>query len=394
MLHVIWRRRLPALRLVGFFLCFVPGSVAGQWGLDATMIGQIQRGIDHIYNLEFYDADKQFEAVMVKVPKHPAGHFFKAMTQWWRILSNFDDESQDDRFYRMLETVIDICDGRLEHDAEDVTSLFFKGGALGFRGRLRANRGSWFGAARDGMAALPLVQKAHKLDPSNYDVLLGMGIYHYYADVIPNEYPIVKPFMVFFPPGDRKKGFEELKLAAEKSTYARTEATYFMMQNYFTYEKDYLKAMELARGLTAAYPRNPVFLRFLGRCHITLGQWDEAHLVFSDVAQRHAEGQVGFDRYEDREAQYYLGKYLFMKGQDDEALIHFVKCDEASQGLDKDTASGFQSMANLYIGMIYDLQSKRREALSRYRKVLRMKQFQNSHDEARRYITQPYKRPG
>ena len=81
------------------------------------------------------------------------------MIQWERIISKFDDESQDEKLYKLLDVVVDICEKRLDENPDDVAAMFFKGGAVGFRGRLRANRGKWLGAVNDGIVALPLVQK-------------------------------------------------------------------------------------------------------------------------------------------------------------------------------------------------------------------------------------------
>jgi tetratricopeptide (TPR) repeat protein len=290
----------------------------------------------------------------------------------------------------MLEEVIDMCDAMLEKDPNDITALFFKGGSLGFRGRLRGTRGNWFGAARDGIAALPIVQTAHTLDSTNYDVLLGMGIYNYYADIVPSEYPIVKPFMVFFPSGDRNKGLEQLERASQNAKYASIEATYFLAQNYFLFEKNNQKALQLARGLSKRYPRNPVFLRLMGRCHVSLGNWAEVFRVFSEVIQRTTERQTGFDAADAREAYYYVGKYFMDLGKIDESLVNFRRCEELSQQLDTDSASGFSSMASLHVGMIYDLQKRRREALTKYRAVLKMTNFENTHRDASLYLEKPY----
>ncbi len=247
-------------------------SARAQWIEDSTVDARVQRGIDYIYNIEFEKADREFAEVIRLAPDHPAGYFFQAMTEWWRILSNFDDESHDKHFYEMLDHVVDICEKRLENNENDVTALFFKGGAVGFRGRLRANRGAWLAAANDGLVALPAVRKAFKLEPANYDVLLGMGIYNYYADVVPSEYPIVKPLMIFLPSGDKKKGLEQLERAAQKARYAKTEAMYFLVQTcYFTYEKQFVRALELARELHERYPRNPLFHRMVGRCYVSMG---------------------------------------------------------------------------------------------------------------------------
>ncbi|MEX2116248.1 MAG: hypothetical protein WEB37_05125 [Bacteroidota bacterium] len=381
----------PALAL--FILLLVPMRLSAQWDMGPEIDRRIQKGVDHIYNLEFFDAERLFAEVIQLRPDHPSGYFFRAMIQWWRILSNIDDESQDGRFYNMLEEVIDMCDAMLEKKPDDITALFFKGGSLGFRGRLRATRGNWFGASKDGLAALPIVRAAHDLDPENHDVLLGIGIYHYYADIVPSEYPIVKPFMMFFPSGDRKKGLEQLELASQKAKYASVEATYFLVQNYFLYEKDFTKALGLAGGLNKRYPRNPVFLRYVGRCNISLGRWDEAFRVFSEVISRTTERQTGFDATDAREAYYYLGKYFLNFGKAEESLVNFLRCEELSRQIDKDGASGFFSMASLNIGMIYDLQHRRQDAVAQYRAVLKMRKFENTHRDAQAYMEQSYKGP-
>ncbi|MBI5464736.1 MAG: tetratricopeptide repeat protein [Ignavibacteriales bacterium] len=363
-----------------------------QWIPDSTIDTRVQRGISHIYNMEFPQAEHVFAEVIQLRPEHPVGYFFRAMIQWWRILANYDDESNDQTFYDQLEEVVTMCEKRLDKDPNDLTALFFKGGAIGFRGRLRANRGKWVGAANDGMVALPLVRKAHALDPNNYDVLLGIGIYNYYADVIPDKYPYVKPVMFFFPSGDRKKGMEQLRQVSLNAKYAKTEATYFLMQNYFMYEKDYAKALELARQLFGKYPKNPLFHRYLGRALVSSGYVGEANDVFLEIEKRCRDKQLGYDRYDAREAYYYLGRYEFLGDRLDAALQYFYTCDELSRKLDKEGASGFMSMANLTIGLIYDLQGKRAHAEQQYRKVLAFKNYETTHEQAEKYLKQPYKR--
>lgn len=375
-----------------FVLLLVLSSAHGQWITDPAVEAKLQRGIDEIYNIEFEKADKDFAEVIRLAPDHPAGYFFRAMTEWWRILSNFDDESRDKAFLETLDRVVEMCEKRLDKNENDVAALFFKGGAVGFKGRLRANRGAWLAAANDGLVALPAIRKANKLEPSNYDVLLGMGIYNYYADVVPAQYPIVKPVMLFLPGGDKKKGLAQLELAASNARYARVEAMYFLLQTYFSYEKQHIRALELARELHTKYPKNPLFHRMEGRCYVSLGYSAEAYQIFNQVEERYRNHQEGYDDYDVREAYYYIGRHLFQAGRLDDALKSLYRCDEVSRKLDKNNSSGFMSMANLAIGMIYDLQGKRGSALAQYQKVLNMKEFENTYRDARRFMEKPYSR--
>lgn len=380
------------IQILLVLLGVVSHSLWAQWPADPAIDQRVQRGIDYIYNFEFEKADTVFAEVIRLRPEHPVGYFFRAMIQWERIMCNFDDDSQDEAFYALLEEVIDMCDKRLEKDPNDVTAMFFKGGSVGFRGRLRANRGKWIAAANDGLIALPLVRKAHELDPNNTDVLLGIGIYNYYAAVVPEKYPYVKPFLLFFPSGDREKGLEQLRIAAAKAKYASIEASYFLMQSYIMFEKDYAKALDIARRLHTRYPNNSTFHRYYGRALVASGFLTEAQGVYHDVERRYKAKQRGYDVYDAREAYFYLGKFEFLAGRYDNALRFLYKCDELSRTLDKDGASGYMSMANLMIGMIYDDQGKRQYAVAQYKKVLGMKEFENSQSEAKRYLSTPYSR--
>ncbi|HXG00629.1 MAG TPA: hypothetical protein VNL69_07575, partial [Bacteroidota bacterium] len=310
----------------------------------------------------------------------------------WRIQIDIEDERYDEQFYDSLDYVIELCDELLDKNENDVTALFFKGGAIGFKGRLKAHRGSWLDAANAGRKALPIVREASALDPNNYDILLGTGIYNYYAEVIPNEYPFVKPLLLFVPPGDRLKGIQQITAAAEKGKYASIESTYFLMQLYYLYEKNYPKALELALKLHHRFPNNMLFHKYVGRCYVVMGNWDKAKEVFSEILRRCKNNQPGYGPVVEREAVYYLGVYDMNSGAYESALKHFFRCDELSRKLDKDGPSGFMVLANLNAGKIYDATARRDLALAQYRKVLKMKEYKDSHSVAEQLIKVPFTR--
>lgn len=380
------------LTTAAFLILIWPAAAFGQWVNDPVFDAHTKKGIDLVYDLSFDSARAEFRELIRLKPDHPAGYFFLAMVDWWNILISMDDESHDDHFIRLLEKVIDICDKRLDNDENDTTALFFKGGSLGFRGRIHANREDWMKAANDGRLALPVVQKAYKLAPQNYDILLGTGIYNYYAEVIPEEYPLVKPLMIFFPGGDKKKGISQLRASAEKAEYANVEASYFLLQICFNYDKHYDEALRIADRLHRKYPRNVIFHRYLGRCYTMMGMWNEMKQTFSDIVERAMAKQTGYEISAEREAEYYLGLYEMNTKNLDSALQHFYRCDELSRTMDTKGPSGFMSWANLKIGMVYDLQMKREEALRQYNKVLGMNDFQGTHKQAELYVKTPCQR--
>jgi len=349
-----------------------------------------RQGIEYIYNLEFEKADTIFEELAHIRPTHPAGHFFLAMVDWWRIMIEVENTEYDDRFYEKLDHVVDLCNELLDANETDVTALFFKGGALGFEGRLRFHRDDWLAAANAGRKALPLVQDASAADPENADIFLGTGIYNYYAEAIPEQYPVAKPLLLFIPTGDKKRGISQLETAAARGKYANVEARYFLMQLFYLYERDYDRALAIAKELHQRFPNNMVFHKYVGRCYAARGLYPEARNVFLEVADLVRKKKPGYNQNIEREAEYYLGLSDLHARSYDSALTHFYRCDEMSRTLDSDDPSGFMIMANLSIGKIYDVQSKRDLAVEQYRKVLGMKEYRDSYTQSEKLLKAPF----
>ncbi|MFN0159477.1 MAG: tetratricopeptide repeat protein [Bacteroidota bacterium] len=382
------------MKLVLTLLCCIVLSqnASGQSSAPGTseFDEHTRKGIDFVYNLEFENASREFDALVQLKPGHPAGHFFLAMVQWWQILIDIDNDQYDEKFHDALDGVVDLCDEMLEVNENDVTALFFKGGAIGFKGRLNAHRSEWLAAANAGRKALPIVQDASALDPNNYDILLGSGIYNYYAEVIPQEYAFVKPLLLFVPNGDKKKGIEQLTAAAERGKYASVEASYFLMQIYHQFERDFSKALGIAQTLNARFPANMLFHKYLGRCYVSLGNWPKVHEVFGEISARARKDQRGYNVNTEREAEYYLALYEMSQRAHDKALAHFYRCDELSRQIDTEEVSGFMVMTNLKVGNIYDVQMKRESAVEQYKKVLGMREHKDSHKQAQQFLLKPF----
>lgn len=345
---------------------------------------RVSEGIKQIYNIKFEDAEKTFRSIMTDYPNDPAGRFFLAMIDWWKIMLDPDNESYDEMFFLKLEDVIYQCDQILKKNPKDVNALFFKGGAIGFRGRLHAFRESWLKAADNGREALPIVEEASALDPNNMDVQLGFGIYNYYAAVIPEENSFIKPLMIFFPKGDKEKGLQQLKNTAFNGKFAKYEARYFLMTLYYRYESNSIVADEYAKLLNDDFPDNPVFQKWRGRIAVRRGDYFLADSVFNDVLKKSERGFIGYNTPATiRESSYYVGYILKNNNQLDSAKTYFEKCYTESQKIDKDgEESGFQVNAVLFLAQMAENLNKKDEAIRLYQKLLDMNDYGRSHSIA------------
>ena len=258
--------------LVLFFCCMCSTStLKAQWIMmrsDADTL--VQMGATMIYNMEFDAASALFNKVINLYPKNPAGYFLDAMVEWWRIQADRKSKQNDEKFLYKCAQVITLCDELLEANPNDLSALFFKGGALGFRGRFYAGRESWLKAADDGHVAFEILQRCHQIAPGNHDIMLGTGLYNYYAAVLPEQYPVLASVMMFLPKGDKNLGLMQLSAAGRSAKYAKTEAKVSLLQAYFQFEKNPSEALKVAQDLLNQYPQNPYFHRYVGRCQVMM----------------------------------------------------------------------------------------------------------------------------
>ena len=347
-----------------------------------------KKGLDELYNLRFEQALEHFQSIDRRYPKHPIGPFLESLSTWWKILLDLSDQSHDREFYVAMDEVIKRCNKALKKNPQDVDALFFKGAALGFRGRLRSNRGDWFKSATDGKKAMDYVLAVPELVPDNSDYVFGKGIYDYFAAVVPEEYPYVKPVMSFFPSGDRDRGLSLIQQTAAEGYFIKTEAVYFLLQIYFLFEKDYNKCVEYATWLTSQYPGNAYFKAIEGRVYAHWGRWTQSREVFESVLESYRAGENGYTSSAAEQALYYLGRERMVRRDYNAASAYFSELATITDRVRDDTY--FKVLGVLRQAMVDDARGYRERAVKGYKKVLKMKDWSGAHERAERYLEQAY----
>lgn len=380
------KRLITSLLLIVFFT----GTYFAQSNVKDSLI---TIGINQIYNVKFERADSTFKTLRDKFPNDPAGIFFLSMIDWWRILLNTTVEKYDDKFLEEIDLIIEKCDSILEKEPNNVDALFFKAGAIGFRGRLRALRFSWFKAADDGRKALPIVEKVMALEPNSNDAIFGLGLYNYYAAILPEKYPILKPIMIFMPSTNKDEGIRQVKRTAEKGRYAKYEAIYFLMLIYFTDENKPFVSYKYSKILTKDFPDNPIFEKWEGRIAAKIGNSLRASEIFKDVLLKGQKKMTGYtDDITKREASYYVADRYWKENKIDSSKMFFEQSLKYSKVIDKGKESGFYINTLIYLGMINDVQNNREAAIEYYNRVLDLDKYKQSHQLAEKYLKNPYKK--
>ncbi|MDX1419883.1 MAG: hypothetical protein R3181_07950 [Rubricoccaceae bacterium] len=348
-----------------------------------------RRGLGLLYNAEFAEAEAAFDTLAARYPDHPAAAFLRALVPWWQILLDLADTSHDEAFYRAMDEVVRQADRRLRRDPYDLDAQFFKGAALAFRARLRANRRDYVRAAFDAKGALDYVVDVARHDRSNADFQFGKGVYDYYAAVLREEHPRLRPLLTFFARGDRDRGRHLLEVTFQRGTYLQAEAAYQIALLEYVHERDYDDARRYVGWLRYYYPGNPFFHTLEGRLHASFGHLDEADAVFRAVLARHDAGTQGYNAAAAEQALYYLARSAMARRDYDAALAHLDRLEAVSAR--RPAPSSFTVLGRLRQGMAHDARGEREAALRHYEAVLDGPDRSGAHERARGYIESPYR---
>lgn len=374
------------------FIIFVSILLFSSASFSQSRDEQISKGIDYVYQLKFDSANIIFQTLVDKDAKDPTGYFLQAMSMWWQVFINKQDESRDDEYLSKVDKCIKLCDEKLDANENDDWVLFLKGGVIGYRGFLNSIRENWLRAVNDGKEGLSLLQRSYELNPANKDAVFGVGIYNYTADYAGERFPFLKPLMIFFPKGNKELGLQQLQDCAQNAKFAKTEAKYVLCHVNLIYEKNYVESEKYALELFKMYPQNPIFEKYLGRSYVGEAKFNESVLTWLDVIGKNDSGKVGFNtKYTRQEADYYLAVSYLNLGKDDEALRLYNETVGLCAELDKDKETAYKVFSLLGLGMINDRKGNRNDALKFYDNVLDMTEIDNSHQLADFYKHNPFR---
>ncbi|GAB3539310.1 tetratricopeptide repeat protein [Spirosoma fluminis] len=288
--------------------------------------------INQMYNYKFYEADKEFRWLRVRYPKHPMPYFLMGLAEWWKIVPNTDVTDYDEKCLMYMDSTITLAENLYEESDNKLEPSFFLAAAYAFKGRLYSERKKWAKATLAGKSALKYFEKCKGNADFSPELLFGDGMYNYYAQWIPENYPLLKPILVFFPKGNKQSGIKQLEKTANTAFYTRVEARYFLLQIY-SMENQYDKAYEMAKYMAEQYPDNPFFERYYARSAFVQGRLNEAERISKDILEKVSRTQSGYEGVSGRTAAYILAyvNHLFYRNLPEAKKYYQQSIDFAKQ---------------------------------------------------------------
>jgi tetratricopeptide (TPR) repeat protein len=345
---------------IPIILLFTLGSVHAS--MNDTLHVMALRGIDYASSLQFDKAVQTFDQMIKLEPDNPQAHFLKSATYFWMFSSDMHNEELGEEFKNLSFRAVEVAEAKLEVNEDDIDAMFYLGGAYGSLGRYYGIKKSFLNAYWYGKKGVNILEDVVEMDSTYYDAYLGLGIYHYLADVLPRFVKILS--FILGIDGDRQLGINELKLVAEKGTYTKTEAMYFLGAIYVYRERDYDKAMKIWDELLRKYPENPGVLIHVGATYSRMGKCDKALEIYDKVLAGLNENMLT----PVSSIHYQRGQVYFRMNMFDQSIESFLKSIETDT-LFSGNRRWTYGWSQYWLGQSYDMLGDSTSALKFYKNI-------------------------
>jgi len=351
--------------------------------LDMNVQIEATHAVNDMYNFKFAKAEQQFRWLKQKYHDHPLPYFLLGLSEWWKIVPNIKVTRHDQKFLAYMDTSIYYAEKMYEQDEEDPESAFFLSAAYAFQSRLYSERSDWGRATVAGKSSLNFLEICKGKEDFSPELLFGDALYNYYAEWVPEHYPILKPVLMFFPDGDKQLGIEQLRTVANNAFYTRTEAQFFLMRILASEGKNPAEAFRISEYLHQTFPDNPYFHRYYARQLYSRGKQKRAEEESLKILARIDSGMVGYEATSGRYASFFLGQIYEMRGEVDLSQKYYQRTVEFAKAADA-TESGYFMYALLNLGEIAHKKGEKGEAKDYYQEVKkRAKRSTRVHEKAR-----------
>ena len=336
------------------------------------------QALDAIYAQNFQKADVLIKQLETKYAKHPVIPFFKAYKISWKHLPLKKGMPEYVHYTQYLLRASTFADRILEKRKGDLEGTFFNMMVFGLLAMHESEGGDFMQSLSYGKKSFSFMKKGFELTEKYPDFHFSTGLYRYYAKQYPETHPIAKPFMGFFPGGDKQQGLWHMNQAVTKSDFSKIEALIYLSTIYAKYEKNYYQALNCATQLVSKYPQNQLFRMKYIEGLIFVGRYAEAEIDIAKITRNDQLFATAKDVFRGLiQEKYYKN--------DSKAKSYYSK---AVQRKDYDPRYGrdYHSFAYGGLARIAKRSGDDKKAKQYYKSVLKIVEYEELKAEAKAYI--------
>jgi tetratricopeptide (TPR) repeat protein len=370
--------------LIALTLAFV--QVQAQTASESAYKQLIQQTIDQIYNYEFDQAEANLQKLKASQPHHPAAPMLSALNLYWKNFPMLPSKPAFGQYDAYLQQALDAAEQLMKQPQTRNEGIFFALSVHGYRAMTESDAGNTMGAIRESKKAFGFMKQGFKLKEQYPDFYLTSGLYNFYVEQYPEDHPMVKPVMWFFPDGDKELGLKQMEIATQKGTFTRTEALYYLVFINQKYRAQSAKVLGYSRKLNEMAPNNPLFMTRHAEVLLSCGKYAEAQPVVSRLLQQSDklflssahifEGIIQEKQYGNLEK----AKACYQKALQ---LAPYNKKDAVQQAYTRE----FYALAYAGLGRIAAQEGQNEMARGYYKKSLSVGEYKSTIQEAKAYLS-------
>jgi tetratricopeptide (TPR) repeat protein len=249
---------VPAILLV--LIIFInTGNCAEQ---DEELNHLILSGKEKIYQFQLEEAMQAFRELQIQYPELPHGYFYESYIYALLYSQDRTNRELDSLLHTSVRKALDKGEKYKEAYPDQPEALYYLGATNGILGIYHVLNSSYIKGYIHGRRGKNYLQGAVRLDSTYYDAYLGLGIFHYYVDLLPGILKFFAAILGFH--GDRAQGMQEIRLTASHGQFFKPEGefTYAVFRYFLEGEKQ--NSLQIFKKLNKTYLENPALMLLLG----------------------------------------------------------------------------------------------------------------------------------
>ena len=253
-----------------------------------------RQALEVLYDGDIDGALTRIRALVANSPDDPLGHYVETLAFCWKIEQSAESAALDKEFEARVERALSAAQAALRKKPGDPRALLARGAIQGVKSRFHLFRLHRTDAARAAVKMREDLREVVKQQPGSRDALFGLGLYDYYADVLPKLVKVVR-FLARMPGGDRARGLALIESARRGSLLHDREAQIQLYEIYAFYEKKPDHALEEIRSLVLRYRDWPLWpLKLAEHLRARMGLYKESAEVARGILATGQKGHPSF----------------------------------------------------------------------------------------------------
>jgi len=301
---------------------------------------KISQGISYLYNLELQKASNIFNEAQKISPADPRSYYYNAQIHLWSFLGS-KEENEYRKFFKFSDIAKNKIESMKEIDNQEYLADFWKGNIYTQRAFAYSSKDKMLDAFWAAKKAIGYLNDVIDEKPDFYDAYLGIGIFDYTLTYVPGIFKFALTLTGL--DANKQQGFNNVRLAQQKGSLFKTEATFHLAKMYTDYIAEYDSSAILLNSLIEKFPRNSLFIYQYAITLIRQRKLDLAEEKLHKVISLNNKNFSQTNSF----SYFLLGDIQLRKNNFNEAIENYIKFLTTTKAVD------YTGIASLRVALCY-----------------------------------------